>query len=254
MTCYHCYALKSFQGCVKNEILWNFNLSKSQAQAPVGYSYPPQPGGYGAPSPNQQSCGLYPQPGGPMLQPQGPGMGYPGQPGQPMPGYPRAPSPNPGYGGAPAPMPGYPKAPSPNPSMPAYGGGAMPVAPPINVRGTENVFLTPILIMCFYCDVLWLTMQYRTHRLFVGKTLSHCRNFSFVVSERIQRINQGLSWSWPTQGCGGPEEGHEGLWWVLWAEVLIRLCLLLFWSFLSFCFSCNIFQMYWMFPICQAVF
>lgn len=93
-----------------------------------------------------------------MLQPQGPGMGYPGQPGQPMPGYPRAPSPNPGYGGAPAPMPGYPKAPSPNPSMPAYGGGAMPVAPPINVRDTENVFLTSILIMCFFCDVLHTTL------------------------------------------------------------------------------------------------
>lgn len=68
-----------------------------------------------------------------MPQPQGPGMGYSGQP---MPGYPRAPSPNPpmaGYGGAPAAMPGYPKVPSPNPSMPAYGGGSMPIAPPVNV-------------------------------------------------------------------------------------------------------------------------
>lgn len=36
-------------------------------------------------------------------------------------------------------MPGYPKVPSPNPSMPAYGGGgAMPIAPPVNrgFRGT----------------------------------------------------------------------------------------------------------------------
>uniref|UniRef100_A0A4W6D916 Annexin n=1 Tax=Lates calcarifer TaxID=8187 RepID=A0A4W6D916_LATCA len=142
-------------------ILWDSNLSKSQAnqisagmggftpnpsmfaQAPGGYPPPPQPGGYGAPFPNQQSYGLYPQPGGTM--PQGPGMSYPGQPGQPMPGYPRAPSPNPpmaGYGGAPAPMPGYPNAPSPNPSMPAYGGGAMPIAPPVNrgFRGTIKDF------------------------------------------------------------------------------------------------------------------
>uniref|UniRef100_UPI0037E84217 annexin A11a isoform X1 n=2 Tax=Semicossyphus pulcher TaxID=241346 RepID=UPI0037E84217 len=116
------------------------------AQAPGGYPPAPQPSGYGAPLPNQQSYGLYPQPGGPMQQPQGPGMGYPGQPGQPMPGYPRAPSPNPpmaGYGAAPAPMPGYPKVPSPNPSMPAYGGGgAMPIAPAINrgFRGTIRDF------------------------------------------------------------------------------------------------------------------
>lgn len=142
------------QGSV--HILWDANLSsQSQAnqitstmgftpnpynQAPGGYPAAPQPGGYGASSPNQQPYGLYPQPGGQMPQPQGPGMGYPGQPGQPMPGYPRAPSPNPsmpGYGGGPAPnpsMPGYPRAPSPNPSMPGYGGGAMPVAPAINVR------------------------------------------------------------------------------------------------------------------------
>ncbi|CAJ1067326.1 annexin A11a isoform X2 [Xyrichtys novacula] len=116
------------------------------AQAPGGYPPAPQPSGYGAPLPNQQSFGLYPQPGGAMPQPQGPGMGYPGQPGQPMPGYPQAPSPNPpmaGYGGAPAPMPGYPKVPSPNPSMPAYGGGgAMPIAPAINrgFRGTIKDF------------------------------------------------------------------------------------------------------------------
>ncbi|XP_036980660.1 annexin A11a isoform X1 [Acanthopagrus latus] len=119
------------------------------AQAPGGYPPAPQPDGYGAPFPNQQSYGLYPQP-------QGPGMGYPGQP---MPGYPRAPSPNPqmagfgaapspnapmagGYGGGPAPVPGYPQVPSPNPSMPAYGGGAMPVAPAINrgFRGTIKDF------------------------------------------------------------------------------------------------------------------
>nr|XP_046258367.1 annexin A11a isoform X2 [Scatophagus argus] len=141
--------------------------------------YPPQAGGYpqgpppgswgGGPTGGYPSIGLdnlsnpgynTGMPGGPMPQPQGPGMGYPGQPAQPMPGYPRAPSPNPpmagyggapspnppmaGYGGAPAPMPGYPKVPSPNPSMPAYGGGggAMPVAPPINrgFRGTIKDF------------------------------------------------------------------------------------------------------------------
>ncbi|XP_051935972.1 annexin A11-like isoform X1 [Hippocampus zosterae] len=104
------------------------------AHAPGDYP----PGGYGAPFPNQQSYGLYPQPGGAM--PQGPAMGYPGQP---MPGYPRAPSPNPtGYGAAPAPMPGYPKVPSPNPSMQAYGGGAMPMAPPVKkgFRGTIKDF------------------------------------------------------------------------------------------------------------------
>lgn len=138
-------------------MLRNPNLSKSQAnpmsagvgafppnasmstQAPWGYPPAHQPGGYGAPSPNQQSYGMYPQPGGTMPQPQGSGMGYPGQP---MPGYPQAPSPNPpmpGYGGAPAPMPGYPKVPSPNPPMPGYGGGAMPTVPPINVRSTFTV-------------------------------------------------------------------------------------------------------------------
>uniref|UniRef100_A0A8P4G7Q5 Annexin n=1 Tax=Dicentrarchus labrax TaxID=13489 RepID=A0A8P4G7Q5_DICLA len=126
-------------------------------QALGGYPPAPQPGGYGA-IPNQQSYGLYPQPG----QNQGPGMGYPGQPGQPMPGYPRAPSPNPpmaGYGGAPAPnqpMAGYGGAPAPNQPvagyggapapMPAYGGGGgggvMPVAPPVNrgFRGTIRDF------------------------------------------------------------------------------------------------------------------
>uniref|UniRef100_A0AAQ4PVF6 Annexin n=1 Tax=Gasterosteus aculeatus aculeatus TaxID=481459 RepID=A0AAQ4PVF6_GASAC len=101
------------------------------AYASGGYPPATQPGGHGAPSPNQQSYGLYPQPGGNMQQPQGPGAGYPGQPGQPMPGY----------GGA-APTPSYPKAPSPNPSMPAYGGGGgggtMPIAPPVNVRDVEK--------------------------------------------------------------------------------------------------------------------
>ncbi|XP_034093838.1 annexin A11a isoform X1 [Gymnodraco acuticeps] len=119
------------------------------AQAPGGYPPAAQPSGYGAPAPNQQSYGLYPQPGGGMQQPQSQGMGYPGQPGQPMPGYPGAPQPNqpmPGYGGAPAPSPGYPKAPSPNPSMPVYGGGGgggvMPIAPPIKrgFRGTIKDF------------------------------------------------------------------------------------------------------------------
>ncbi|XP_029376876.1 annexin A11-like isoform X1 [Echeneis naucrates] len=113
------------------------------SQVPGGYPSPPHPGGYGAPSPNQQSCGMYPQPGGTMHQ--NPGMSYPGQPAQPMPGYPGAPSPNapmPGYGGAPSPMPAYPKVPSPNPTMPAYGGGAMPVAPPVNrgFRGSIKDF------------------------------------------------------------------------------------------------------------------
>uniref|UniRef100_A0A8C4ELT5 Annexin n=1 Tax=Dicentrarchus labrax TaxID=13489 RepID=A0A8C4ELT5_DICLA len=96
------------------------------AQALGGYPPAPQPGGYGA-IPNQQSYGLYPQPG----QNQGPGMGYPGQPGQPMPGYPRAPSPNPpmaGYGGAPAPnqpMAGYGGAPAPNQPVAGGGGGGV---------------------------------------------------------------------------------------------------------------------------------
>uniref|UniRef100_A0A3Q0SHZ1 Annexin n=1 Tax=Amphilophus citrinellus TaxID=61819 RepID=A0A3Q0SHZ1_AMPCI len=113
------------------------------AQVPGGYPPAPQAGGYGGPVPNQQSYGLYSQPGGTMPPNQGPAMGYPGQPGQPMPGYPGAPSPNPsmpGYGGAPGPMPGVP---SPNPSMPAYGGGgAMPISPPINrgFRGTITDF------------------------------------------------------------------------------------------------------------------
>ncbi|XP_044070155.1 annexin A11-like isoform X2 [Siniperca chuatsi] len=115
------------------------------AQASGGNPPATQSSRYGAPFPNQQSYGLYPQPGGTMPQQQSSGMGYPGQPGQPMPGYPGAPSPNPpmaGYGGAPAPMPGYPKVPSPNPSMPAYGGGGMPIAPPVNrgFRGTITDF------------------------------------------------------------------------------------------------------------------
>uniref|UniRef100_A0A8C4ETW7 Annexin n=1 Tax=Dicentrarchus labrax TaxID=13489 RepID=A0A8C4ETW7_DICLA len=130
------------------------------AQALGGYPPAPQPGGYGA-IPNQQSYGLYPQPG----QNQGPGMGYPGQPGQPMPGYPRAPSPNPpmaGYGGAPAPnqpMAGYGGAPAPNQPvagyggapapMPAYGGGGgggvMPVAPPLVCAGTDEQAIIDLL-------------------------------------------------------------------------------------------------------------
>uniref|UniRef100_A0A8C6VXW8 Annexin n=1 Tax=Nothobranchius furzeri TaxID=105023 RepID=A0A8C6VXW8_NOTFU len=119
-----------------------------------GYPPAPQAGGYDAFCPNQESCGLYQQPGGGMPQQQWPGMGYPGQPGQPgqpMPGYPGAPSPNPpmpGYGGGPAPapapglgpgpMPGYPTDPSLNPPVPSFGGGAMPVNPVINrgFRGT----------------------------------------------------------------------------------------------------------------------
>ncbi|XP_056904085.1 annexin A11a isoform X1 [Takifugu flavidus] len=110
------------------------------AQAPGLYPCALQPYRYSAPLSNQH--GLYPQPGGPMPQTQGPGMGYPGQP---MPGYPRAPSPNPpmaGYGGAPAPMPGYPNVPSQTPSMPAYGGSSMPIAPPINkgFRGSIKDF------------------------------------------------------------------------------------------------------------------
>ncbi|XP_053189380.1 annexin A11a isoform X2 [Scomber japonicus] len=131
---------------------------------PQAGGYPPQAGGYpqapppgswgGGPAGGYPSIGLDTlsnpgynagMPGGAMPQPQGPGMGYPGQP---MPGYPRAPSPNPpmpGYGGAPAPMPTYPQVPSPNPSMPAYGGGgggAMPIAPPINrgFRGSIKDF------------------------------------------------------------------------------------------------------------------
>ncbi|KAK2824362.1 hypothetical protein Q5P01_021537 [Channa striata] len=166
---------------------------------PGGYpsqpgGFPSQPGGFpGGPPPGSWGggpAGGYPSigldglsnpgytpgmPGGPMQQPQGPGMGYPGQPGQqgypgqpgqqgypgqpgqqgypgqpgqpgqPMPGYPGAPSPiptMPGFGSSPAPMPGYPNVPSPNPSMPAPGGGAMPIAPPVNrgYRGTIKDF------------------------------------------------------------------------------------------------------------------
>ncbi|KAM6916588.1 annexin A11a isoform 2-T2 [Xenentodon cancila] len=137
---------------------------QSGGYPPQPGAYPPQVGGYppapppgswgGGPAGGYPSIGLdnlsnpgynAGMPGGTMPQAQGPTMGYPGQPGQPMPGYPRAPSPNPpmpGYGGAPAPMPEYSKAPSPNPYMPAYGGGAMPVAPPINrgFRGTMKDF------------------------------------------------------------------------------------------------------------------
>uniref|UniRef100_A0A665WQM5 Annexin n=1 Tax=Echeneis naucrates TaxID=173247 RepID=A0A665WQM5_ECHNA len=149
--------VKSFSRTCAHIMAFHFSISQAHqipgmgafipnpsmlSQVPGGYPSPPHPGGYGAPSPNQQSCGMYPQPGGTMHQ--NPGMSYPGQPAQPMPGYPGAPSPNapmPGYGGAPSPMPAYPKVPSPNPTMPAYGGGAMPVAPPVNVRETGKAFL-----------------------------------------------------------------------------------------------------------------
>ncbi|XP_077438343.1 annexin A4-like isoform X2 [Vanacampus margaritifer] len=115
---------------------------------PQAGGYPPQAGGYPqAPPPGSWGGGPpggYPSigvdnltnpgynagmPGGGM--PQGPGMGYPGQP---MPGYPTSPNPT-GYGAA----PGYP---SPNPSTQAYGGGVMPMAPPVNkgFRGTIKNF------------------------------------------------------------------------------------------------------------------
>ncbi|KAG9341011.1 hypothetical protein JZ751_019764 [Albula glossodonta] len=94
------------------------------SQAPSGYPTP-QPGGFGAPPPNQQPYGMYPQPGG-------------GGGGMPQaPGYPGAPAPG-------QPMPSYPAAPAVNPSMPAYGGGSgpAPVAPPINrgYRGSIKDF------------------------------------------------------------------------------------------------------------------
>lgn len=151
--------------------LCSANLSKPQAgQIPAGMGaflpntsvYAQAPGAWapGGLAPNQQSYGLYPQPGGHMPQPHGQGMGYPGHPGQPMPGYPRAPSPNPpmaGYGGAPAPMPAYPKVPSPNPSVPGYGGGVpggstMPIAPPVNVNNLFVQCLIQLLTsyFCFY--------------------------------------------------------------------------------------------------------
>ncbi|XP_077468822.1 annexin A4-like isoform X2 [Stigmatopora argus] len=122
---------------------------------PQAGGYPPQAGGY-PPAPPQGSWGGGPPGGYPAIgmnhlanpgynagmpggsAPQGPGMVYPGQ--QPLPGYPGAPSPNPtGFGAAPAPMPGYPNVPSPNLS---YGGGAMPVAPPVKkgFRGTIKDF------------------------------------------------------------------------------------------------------------------
>ncbi|XP_033887484.1 annexin A11-like [Acipenser ruthenus] len=88
------------------------------SQAPTGYPAA-QPGGYGAPPPNQQPYGTYPQPGGNMPQ----GMGFPGgaAPGQPMPGYPGAPPANPS-------MPSYPGstpaglAPAPAPLKPVNRG------------------------------------------------------------------------------------------------------------------------------------
>ncbi|MGH0163308.1 UNVERIFIED_CONTAM: hypothetical protein FKN15_060184 [Acipenser sinensis] len=88
------------------------------SQAPTGYPAA-QPGGYGAPPPNQQPYGTYPQPGGNMPQ----GMGFPGgaAPGQPVPGYPGAPPANPS-------MPSYPgstpagSAPAPAPLKPVNRG------------------------------------------------------------------------------------------------------------------------------------
>uniref|UniRef100_A0AAY4CI02 Annexin n=1 Tax=Denticeps clupeoides TaxID=299321 RepID=A0AAY4CI02_9TELE len=112
-----------------------FVTQANQISASMGGFNPsmfPQPGGYGAPSPNQQPYGMYPQPGGGM--PQGPGMGYPAPGLNPsMPEYPKAPSPNPS-------MPAYPQGPSVNPSMPGFGG--VPVVPvsQLGFRGTISDF------------------------------------------------------------------------------------------------------------------
>uniref|UniRef100_A0A8C5F7Q0 Annexin n=1 Tax=Gadus morhua TaxID=8049 RepID=A0A8C5F7Q0_GADMO len=100
---------------------------------PQAGGYPPQAGGY-----PPQAGGYPPQAGG--YPPQGAG-GYPAMPpagswgGGPTGGYPAMGLDNMSYPGyAPGQMPAYPKVPSPNPSMPGYGGGgAMPVAPAMNV-------------------------------------------------------------------------------------------------------------------------
>uniref|UniRef100_A0AAY5JZB4 Annexin n=1 Tax=Esox lucius TaxID=8010 RepID=A0AAY5JZB4_ESOLU len=125
----------------------NLPAMASQISAAMGAFNPTPdmsiPGGYPHPATQAPNpYGLYPQSGGQMPQPQGPGMGYPGQP---MPGYPQGPPTNPsmpGYGGGPAPnqpMPGYPGAPTPNPSMPGFGGGPaqpMPGYPGRGFRGS----------------------------------------------------------------------------------------------------------------------
>lgn len=47
-----------------------------------------------------------------------------------------------------------------------------------------------------------------------------------MLSERLPRINQRLSRCWSTQRCRGAAEGHEGLWWVLLAQLWeLYLCL-----------------------------
>ncbi|KAJ8248578.1 hypothetical protein GJAV_G00243490 [Gymnothorax javanicus] len=86
-------------------------------QAPGVYPTP-QPAGFGAPPPNQQPYGMYPQPGGAMPQ---------------APGYPSGPTPG-------QPMPRYPGVPATNPSMPGFGGA--PSVPPISkgFRGTIKDF------------------------------------------------------------------------------------------------------------------
>uniref|UniRef100_A0A7N8WLR5 Annexin n=1 Tax=Mastacembelus armatus TaxID=205130 RepID=A0A7N8WLR5_9TELE len=143
-TYYGMLNLSKSQACPLSAAMGGFTPNPSMFSQPSG-GYPPAPqaGSYDAPSPNQQSYGLYPQPGGTMPQPQAPGMGYPGQPGQQMPGYPGAPSPNP-------PMPGYGGAPSPNPPMPGYGGAPSPMP-----GDTENAFLNQFIsllclsVMCY---------------------------------------------------------------------------------------------------------
>ncbi|KAJ8418260.1 hypothetical protein AAFF_G00139690 [Aldrovandia affinis] len=97
-----------------------FNPNPSMfTQAQSGFPTP-QPGGFGAPPPNQQPYGMYPQPGGGMPQGQS---------------FPAAPSPG-------QPMPSYPGGPAASPSKPAYGGSSAPVAPPINrgYRGSIKDF------------------------------------------------------------------------------------------------------------------
>lgn len=47
-----------------------------------------------------------------------------------------------------------------------------------------------------------------------------------ILSERLPGINQRLSRCWSPQRCRGAAQGHEGLWWVLLAQLWeLYLCL-----------------------------
>lgn len=78
----------------------------------------------------------------------------------------------------------------------------------IKYMNSLNVVFETELISDHYCYLLfYLLLLFIIVAFFLEMAL-------LILSERIPRNNQRLSGRWSTQRCGGPEEGHEGLWWV----------------------------------------